>query len=235
MVIGLPRAVITVVWCEVFFLNIPLPCAGALLVGMCSLPTEDCGMFLVGSVEGVEKATQKLKGWIHWQARQAFVSMLPGIRTYGIPIDQHINQITKQRNAQDYIGRSEALSVGRIWVGKLNERHVTWNLLLRWLGEFDLKINIPQKMKSFTPFFLYVWRTMGCLQMLTLSADRGLRPATVLLHLGFHLEGIWSVWRHVFPTDNSSCPPLPLLSRVLSTLFLGFLAEIEPSRWWSQP
>ena len=138
------RAVITVIWCEVFFFNIPLPCAGALLVGMCSLPTEDCGMFLVGWVEGVEKAIQKLKGWIHWQARQAFVSMLPGIRTYGIPIDQHINQITKQRNAQDYIGRSEALSVGRIWVGKLNERHVTWNLLLRWLGEFDLKLPSSQ-------------------------------------------------------------------------------------------
>ena len=82
-----------------FLSNIPLPCQGALLVGMCSLPTEDRGM--VGWVEGVEKAT-----------RQALSH--PGIRTYGIPIDQHINQITKQRNAQDYIGRSEALSVGRI-------------------------------------------------------------------------------------------------------------------------
>lgn len=49
--------------------------------------------------EGVENATSQA---------------LSGIRTYGIPIDQHINQITKQRNAQDYIGRSEALSVGRI-------------------------------------------------------------------------------------------------------------------------
>ena len=30
----------------------------------------------------------------------------PAPRTYGIPIDQNINHITKQRNAQDYISSS---------------------------------------------------------------------------------------------------------------------------------
>ena len=33
------------------------------------------------------------------------------LRTYGIPIDQHINQITKQRNAQDYIDRAQSVMI----------------------------------------------------------------------------------------------------------------------------
>lgn len=33
------------------------------------------------------------------------------LRTYGIPIDQNINQITKQRNAQDYINRAQSVMI----------------------------------------------------------------------------------------------------------------------------
>jgi len=128
-----------------FLSNIPLPCQGALLVGMCSLPTEDHGM--VGWVEGAEKAT-----------RQALSH--PGIRTYGIPIDQHINQITKQRNAQDYIGRSEALSVGRILCWEAEGKTCEITTLFEvvggvWLEALDSSRihNIPQRMKSFTYWF----------------------------------------------------------------------------------
>ena len=49
---------------------------------------------------------------------------------------------------------------------------------------------------------------------------RGFRPAIVLLHVWLHIsKGLWSVWRLIFPTDNSSCPPRPILSK---STFLAF-------------
>ena len=119
-------------------------------------------------------------------------------RTYGIPIDQNINQITKQRNAQDYISSSETQQLH----GWLVNSHCWPGMQPQWSISHDLAERLTHW--KYQPCQLSLLpRAILFLTQIILWAALGIKMAIVPDMLHMHLpkkykeikaEGVKKIW-----------------------------------------
>ena len=103
-------------------------------------------------------------------------------RTYGIPIDQNTNQITKQRNAQDYISSSETRQLH----GWLVNSHCWPGMQPQWSISHDLAERLTHW--KYQPCQLSLLpRAILFLTQIILWAALGIKMATVPDMLHMHL------------------------------------------------